>query len=270
MTPMHPHWQSTEDEQIVPVRSKNAAPRQAIRVSRAPAAVVGITLMLAVVAYSYGGLGAIIGQLTNPTPDVTVHIKQSGPEPAIATIMPGQTIRWINEDQIPHVLTAETLPTQDGKPFSTPGMFPGSDAFYTAPLGSPEGTYDYISQTSPDVAGQIVLSNTPVAATSSSSLSSTTTSLPPMQTSSAPAVGQTSSAVPLPSQSSSLAPIPVGANVIAVNTHVVGAKSSSSKKPGVTEHKPTKQTASGPAVWIVLACSVAALVAATKGAFRKV
>lgn len=269
MTPMHPQWQSTEDEQIVPVRAKTDD-RRPVRVSRAPAAIVGILLMVGAVAYSFGGLGDLIGQLTDPTPDVTVHLKQDGPDPTPATIKPGQTIRWVNDDQIPHVLTSTTLPTSDGKPFSTPSIFPNDDAFYTAPAGAPEGTYDYISQTSPDFSGQIVISAGANAPTTSSVAS--TASVAPA-TSSAPAAAQSSSlsALPLPTQqSSSMAPSPVGANVIAVNPHVVGAKSSSSRKPGVTEHKPTKQTESGPAVWIVLGCSVAALYVATRGAFRKV
>ncbi len=272
MTSMHPHWESTDDEQIVPVRSKAPA-RQPIRVSRAPAAAVGIALMIAAVTYSFGGLDTLIGQLTNPTPDVTVSIKQSGPDPSIVTIKPGQTIRWINDDQIPHVLTGESLPTADGKPFSTPAMFPDSDAFYTAPAAGPEGTYDYISETSDQVAGQIVISNASVAEASSSS-SSTEIIVPEAPIPQVQPVSSSSSApVQLPAQSSSVAPSPVGANVIAVNPYVIGTKktsSTSSKKPGVTEHKPTKQTETGPAVWIVLACSVAALVLATRGAFRKV
>ena len=258
MTPMHPHWQSTEDEQIVPVRAKTDD-RRPIRVSRAPAAAVGIALMVGAVAYSFGGLGDLIGQLTNPTPDVTVHLKQDGPDPTPATIKPGQTIRWVNDDQIPHVLTSTTLPTSDGKPFSTPSVFPNDDAFYTAPAGAPEGTYDYISQTSPDFSGQIVISATGGAASSQSSVASAT-SLAPVTSSAAPIAQSSSlSAVPFPTQqSSSVGPSPVG------------AKSSSSRKPGVTEHKPTKQADSGPAVWIVLGCSVAALYVATMGAFRKV
>lgn len=260
MTSMHPHWESTDDEQIVPVRSK-APTRQPIRVSRAPAAAVGITVMIVAVTYSFGGLDNLIGQLTNPTPDVTVSINQTGTDPAIVTIKPGQTIRWINNDQIPHVLTAESLPTTDGKPFSTPAMFPGSDAFYTSPAASPERTYDYISATSDQVAGQIVISTVSV-------IEAPEAPIPNAQPLS------TSSGTKQPTmQSSSVSPSPVGANVIAVNPHVVGAKktpSTSSKKPGVTEHKPKQQTKSGPAVWIVLGCSAAALVLATRGAFRRV
>lgn len=265
MTSMHPHWESTEDEHVVPIRSKNDE-RRPIRVSRAPAAAVGIALMVGAVSYAYGGLGDLIGQLTNPTPDVTVNLKQDGPDPTPATIKPGQTIRWVNDDQIPHVLTSTTLPTSDGKPFSTPSMFPNDDAFYTAPASATEGSYDYISQTSPDFSGQIVI-------TTASATPSSASSAAVAAASSSPVVTQppAAPAVPLPTQqSSSIAPNPVGANVIAVNPHVVGAKSSSSKKPGVIEHRPSKQTETGPGVWIVLGCSVAALYVGTRGAFRKV
>lgn len=274
MTPMHPHWQSTDDEAIVPVRSKTNQASAPVRVSRAPAAVVGIALMVGVVAYSFGGLDAVIGQLTNPTPDVTVRVRQGAVDPEIATIMPGQTIRWVNDDQIPHVLSSQTLPTSDGEPFTTSAMFQNGEAFYTAPATAPEGTYDYISQTSPDVAGQIVISNTPVAASSASSVAAEPASSVPTL-SSVPAVAQSSSSsvapLPLPTQpTSSVAPSPVGANVIAVNPYVVGAKASSSRKPGVVEHKPTTNAGTGPAVWIVLGCSAAGLVLASRGAFRRV
>lgn len=278
MTPMHPHWQSTEEEQIVPVRDASAPQAPARNVSRAPAAIVGILLMLGVAAFSFGGLEALIGQVTNPTPDVTIRILQSGPEPATVDIRPGQTIRWINEDQIPHVLTSETLPTQDGKPFSSTAIFTNSDYFYTVPLAAIDGTHEYISETSPELAGEIVITTAVAVASSSSApvvvpapiVSSSSSSIAPL-----PLPVSSAAPQPLPiEQISSASVTPLPANVIAVNPHVVGTRptggSSASRKTVVTDHKPTKHTESGPEVWIVLGCSVIALAIATKGAFRKV
>ena len=270
MTPMHPLWQSTDGEEPVPVHASKDT-RRAQRVSRTPAAIVGITLMVGAVAYTFGGLNDIIGQLTNPTPDVTVRITHGGSEPSIATIAPGQTVRWINDDQIPHILSSDTLPTGDGKPFNTVAMFPASDAYYTAPLTAPEGSYDYISQTSPDVGGSIVIATT----ASSSSASSFSTNTSSVNIVTATATSSTSNqptttlpTKPTPPSSTSLTTLQ--ANVIAVNPYVVGTKPGSTRKPGVTEHTPKTQTASGPAVWIVLGCSAAFVFFATRGAFRRV
>jgi plastocyanin len=224
--------------------------------------------MVGVVAYAFGGLDNLLGQLTNPTPDVTVRIKHDGTEPQIATIVPGQTVRWINDDQIPHILSSDTLPTGDGKPFNTVAMFPASDAYYTAPLTATEGAYEYISQTSPEVAGQIVISATALSVPTSSSapLSSTPSSVIPTQSSSS------QSTTTLPTQAPPSPPSfnALEGNVIAVNPYVVGTKPGSTRKPGVTEHTPTKQAESGPAIWIVLGCSAALVFFASRGAFRRV
>jgi len=269
MTPLHPHWQSTEGEEDVPVRARTTGATP-VSVSRAPAAIVGILLMLGVVAFSFGGVRAIVGQLANPTPDVTIRLTQDGPDPTPATVKQGQVIRFLNEDQIPHVLTSDTLPTSDGDDFVTTGMFAGSDFFYTVPAGAPDGTHDYISETNPEFSGKIIISAVAVAASSSSIAN------PPVAASSISSIHAlpTSSAVPLPlpTQSSSVAVTPLPAGVIAVNPHVVGAKNagtSSSKKPGVTQHKPTKNAESGPELWIMLGCAAAAIAIAARGAFRR-
>ncbi len=281
MTPMHPHWQSTDDEQEVPVRAKNAAPERQrqqqspIRVSRAPAAVVGILLMLGVAAYSFGGLGEIIGQLTNPTPDVTIHLTQDGPDPTPATVRPGQVIRFVNDDQIPHVLSSDTLPTADGTTFSTPGIFSNGDYFYAVPASAQAGTHTYISETSPDLSGEIII-ETAVVASSASSVAlvvSSASSAAALPTSSVPQLPLSSAPIfpPLGTTSSVASTSTLPAGVIAVNPYVVGRTgTTTSRKPGVTQHKPTGNTESGPAVWIAIACSAVALYLATKGAFKRV
>lgn len=266
MTSMHPHWQATEDEDAVPVRVRTEAVTP-VRVSRAPAALIGVLLMIGFAAVWFGGVRELIGQLTNPTPDVTIKLTQDGPEPASATVKAGQVIRFLNEDQIPHVLSSKTLPTANGVPFASPGIFAGSDYFYTVPASAPDGTYEYISETSPEFSGTIVLSSAPAAA-SASSIPAVT---PVAAASSVPTAA---SAVPLPvaASSSSAAPSPLTAGVIAVNPYVVGKKSAgapSSKKPGVAQHKPVKNAESGPEIWLAIGCGAVAIAFAAKEAFRK-
>lgn len=269
MTNLHPHWQSTEDEQAVPVRTRVADGTRA-KVSRLPAAILGIAIMVGGVAYSFGGIRELLGQLTNPTPDITIRLTPDGPDPDPSTVRPGNVIRFLNEDQIPHVLSSETLPTPDGKPFVTPIIFAASDYFYTLPLNTPEGTYPFISETNPAFSGEIVVSIAAVTASNTSSVAdaapaSSVPQLPPA-TSSAPTSPLSTSS----SRSASLSPLPAG--VIAVNPHVVGAKSSggtTNKKPGVTQHKPTSHAESGAETWIVIACGAAAMAFAARNAFRR-
>jgi hypothetical protein len=270
MTNLHPHWQSTEEEQPVPVRAARAAgDAPHAKVSRLPAAIVGIAIMIGGFAYSFGGVREILGQLTAPTPDVTIRLTTDGPDPDPATVRPGNVIRFLNEDQIPHVLTSDTLPTPDGEPFETPIIFAASDYFFTLPLNAPEGTYSFISETNPEFSGEIVVSLTAAAASSASSVivAAPVSSVPqlPPSSSSVPAL-------PLTVSSSSAAPSPLPAGVIAVNPHVVGARSSgaaTSRKPGVTQHKPTSNAESGAGTWIGIACAAVAMAFAAKGAFRR-
>lgn len=283
MSDLHPHWQATDDEAPVPVRVKGAAaPSVSAGVSRAPAAVVGILAIAAIGFFAYGGMDVLTGQIATPTPDVTIRITQDGPVPPSAEIRPGQTIRFLNEDQIPHVLTSETLPTDDGQPFGSPGLFTNEDYFYTVPPTAQAGTHEYISETEEDVSGEIVIVTEAAAASSSSSSSDAivlqpASSAAPLPVSSAPAfptsVGSPifPTSTPLPTPTSSGAPFELPGSVIAVNPHVVGTRGqSSSRRPGVTEHRPTTTAESGPALWIVGALSVAGILIVTRQAFRKV
>ncbi len=268
MTSMHPHWQSTEDEQIVPVHVREHA-TEVNGVSRLPAALLGIVVMLGAVAYSFGGHDAIIGQVTNPTPDITIHLKTSGPDISPATVRPGQVIRWVNDDQIPQVLSSQTLPTADGKQFVTAGMFPDSDYFYTVPLTATDGTHAYVSETKPDYKGEIIITT---AAPSANTSGATSVAAPASSSIATLPVISSAAPLPLPGQNTSVAPSPLPAGVIAVNPHVVGkaGKTSSKKAAAVTQHKPTKHTESGPETMILIGCSLLALAIAAKGAFRTV
>jgi plastocyanin len=262
MTSIHPHWQETDGEQEVPVRTK-AAPASSSRVSRAPAAVVGILLMIGIVAVSFGGMSTLIGQLTNPTPDVTITLTREGPEPASVTIKPGQVIRFVSDDQIPHVLSSDSLPTSDGKTFTTPGMYAGNEYFYTVPASATDATHSYISETNPSFGGTIVVS-TATPAPPTPAVSSAAAVTPPVAEAS-------SSAVPLPlaASSSSVTPSPrVTAGVIAVNPYVVGGGKAGGGKAGggtvpkqqaITKHTPGMNAGSGPESWIAIACAAAAL-----------
>lgn len=268
MTPLHPHWQSTEDEQ--PVRVRDASQPKRVGISRLPAAIVGIALILGAAVYSFGGLETILGQVTPQTADVTVRLTPDGADPVELDIRPGQVIRWINDDQIPHILTSETLPSGTNEPFASSAIFPQSDFFYTVPANAVSGTHEYVSETAGDIGGEITIIGAAGVTTSTSSAGTIAVSSAPI-----PVVSPTSSAAPFPTpigQTTSLTPVqpPAAGNPIAVNPHVVGAKLLPGQKAtAVTQHTPSQHTESGPAVWIVLAVSIGALCYATRGAFRR-
>lgn len=257
MTAIHPHWHSSDDEHVIPVRVKQSGKKTDARVSRVSAALVGIMLLLGFAKYSFGGIRNFIGQLTNPTPDITIHLHQDGPDPSPAIVRPGNILRFVNDDAIPHILSSETLPTESGSPFSTPGIYAGNDFFITIPVDALDGMHEYISETNPEFSGQIIIDSSAGTANSSSASIET----PVIPSSSAPLLP--------PSQRSSVT-APLAAGVIAVNPHVVGATSSASKKPNVTAHKPLKNTESGPAVWIAGICAVLAISLTAKRAVRSV
>lgn len=261
MTPMHPHWQSTDDERDVPVRVRASATPAGNRVSRLPAAIAGIALMLGIVSFSLGGLRQVLGQLTDPTPDHTIHLTQDGPDPASINVQAGEIVRFVNDDQQPHFLSSDTLKTDDGEPFESSSIFPNEDFFYTVPAGTTPGSHEYISEASPEFLGTIVV----VDPTASSASSTSAVIAPSSATSSAFSFPSSVPAFPgHTGSSSSMAPL--GAGVIAVNPYAVGTK----PLAAVTTHKPTKNVDTGPEVWIVLGSSAALLWAATKGAFRRV
>lgn len=165
MTTLHPHWHSTEDEQPARVQAQQArqqrqtrpaARRQAIplhSVSRRPAAVLGILLSLGLGYAAYNGMTGLTGQLA-AEPDI--RITRDGPVPPSFSVSPGKSITWRNDDEIPHILVSETLRTSEGL-LDTPAIFPGATHTVTITAATEAKSYDYISRTSEDFAGTIVV-----------------------------------------------------------------------------------------------------------------
>ncbi len=278
MSDLHPHWQATDGESPVPVRVKTVSnKRAAVNVSRMPAATVGMLAVVATAFFALGGRDLLTGQVALPTPDVTIRITQDGPVPPSAEIRPGQTIRFVNEDQIPHVLTSDTLPTDDGQSFSSPGLFTNEDYFYTVPANAPAGTHDYISETEEEVTGEIVIV---ISAATASSASSAAVVLQPVSStpaasanpiSSVPVFVPASSTPSFPQPTPSSVAVQLPGDILAVNPYVVGRTGSSgSRRPSVTQHTPNANAQSGPALWVAGIASVLAIFVATRGAFRKI
>jgi len=158
---LHPNWHTTDDEEIVPVR---AAPKKSEKVqeiplhttsvSRRPAAIVGILLVVGLSTLFYQGVQSLTGQLTN---SLQVRITDTGFEPLDITATPGQQISWLNERQVPQYIISDTLCDSMGECLNTSTMFQGDQANYTLPSDASEGTYTYYSPTDPNLTGTITV-----------------------------------------------------------------------------------------------------------------
>lgn len=276
MTTLHPHWQSTDDanERSVPVRirekkahspSSVSDDRSPVRASRRPAAFVGIFLFFIAGAAALQGYGLFVlgGQVNAPS--VTVHLTSGGADPVTISVVPGSTITWTNDDTIPHVLSSETLPTVDGKPFVTSAIFPGSSTHILIPLDAVTGAYPYISKTSDIVSGQIIVESGTTVEPFVPPAAVTTFSASSMQTVSSAA----SIALPASAPAASVSQIPV-------NPYTVGSGNvplpdrQTPGSPAVSGHTPFATPETGPAVWMAVVLTMGILLIMTRKAFRTV
>ncbi len=251
MSSLHPHWQSTDEgsEREVPItiRSKNQAPQNTQmfvpRAKRRPAAFVGIFLFMVMGFAAFQGyitFSRLTGDVAAP---VSVIIKTTGVDPINVNVKAGETIEWKNLDTIPHILASDTLPTENGKPFTTAPIFPNATAKVTIPSTAAEGTYSYISHTSKKVNGTIVIAGsvfgstgTPNTSTSTRSFASESAIIPP-----APAMGTadtTNSAASGKSQSKTLTSITPASSSSSVQTFSQATVQETFTQPASTTLQP--------------------------------
>ncbi len=281
MTTMHPHWQQTEDEQPVSVSvdSLSQAPLTKAEVkvrtaSRKPAAIVGIFLVLGLGYAALGNPFTLPGQITVST--VPVILSSTGPSPASLEVAAGTTIEWKNEDTIPHVLTFEGM-TFQGKQLETAPIFPGSSLTMLIPVSTAAGTYTYNSKTS-ELSGEIMVLDESAAPSSiaSSAMMETVTSVG----------NEDLTEVQMPDGSLEQLPPAAGMDrpvettqtniVMPVNIHTVSNPNQKPVEPlhsgaplaQITQHKPLRTTETGPAIWALLASTIASVLFVTRRAFR--
>lgn len=295
MSTLHPHWQETDDadDRRVRVTAKatkseaqsalpSSPPRVAQQASRRPAALTGIALFLIAGVAAFQGFNqlSIGGQVSAPT--VNVHLRSTGADPVTITVQPGSTIIWTNDDAIPHILSSETLPTVDGKPFVSSSIFPGSSTHILIPLNAKLGAYAYISQTAQTISGQILIKD--VAPTQNPTpVTTTTTQASSVPTTPAPTLSAQSSIAATPSQQAALptdtstpeTPAPT-ASMIPVNPHTVANSPSLPERqspgdPAISKVRthPKSAPATGPEVWVTIGLSVGALLFLTRRSFGR-
>lgn len=276
MDNLHPHWQTTdEDAEEQPVRI-SVLQKHVPRARRSPAAFIGIVAFVAIGFVVFNGTGSLWGQAT---PTIDIRITTGVVDPLSFSARPGQKITWKNESGIPHILTSETLRDERSLPFETTAIFPNETYSFTLPLNAPVGTYEYQSQTSPNITGEIIVEDILTAASSSSApVVQQTSSVPTAVASSSMSAAVVTSMAP--PQSSSAMPIsdqPETVGGIPQNPYTVGNSNGTlpprqqgggSNTAQVTQHRPISQPSTGMGEWMLACIGAVSLWIVMKRAMR--
>lgn len=86
--------------------------------------------------------------LADGPPPAEIRIAQHLYEPRVITVSPGTTLRWVNEDEDPHTVTA------DGGAFASRGI--DTHETFTFTFSAP-GTYRYHCALHPGMTGRVVV-----------------------------------------------------------------------------------------------------------------
>lgn len=289
---LHPHWHTTID-------GENSQEPQHVRISgtgsppsRKPAAAFAILLVLGTLGTFMYGVSSLRGQLTPPT--TSIRITDNGLEPSVVTVFPGQDVTWINEQNVPHIMTSETLSTAKG-PLHTPAIFPGTLFTTSIPFDASPATHIYYSLTSNTITGQIIIQEKqdkpPPPPPPPPPLTSTSQRENTLET--VAAIATIEETQPLPSPPPILSPVTpsesprseepplyersVSKNSIPENPNAVGTASRKRTYPPLANvggkqqkvSKPFRQPETGMSVWLLPLLSVAFLLLSTRKYFRR-
>ena len=239
-------------------------------VSRKPAAIVGITMVLLLGLSFFGGLQTLTGQLTGS--NVVVHITESGMVPASIHVEQGTTVQWINDHSDPQILESRDLCNDAGECLFTPTIFPGDNVEFTVTKDIAAGNYTYGSVTHTELMGQVTVETAQSAPSGIGSMEHTVLDelarvaeevvaddLPAQRTaavlpSTQPTMAQenvevpTAETAPVPTQNVQKQSIPTNTNTVAGRTAHTGAPS---EVPLAQQgYKPFTQPQTGPSTWV--------------------
>lgn len=204
---LDPQWQSDPTDRPVRVTVReSAAPAAAQKtISRRPAAVAGVLVVMGMVLSVYGGADLFPAQTGTTLVDTkknVIVITDAGFNPSTLTVSQGDTITWENKAAIPHILSSDTLATTDGL-LTTPVIFTGSTLSVTLTKDAKVGPHAYISMTS-TLSGSIIVK---AAVAEKSSVSSAKKSDAVSSLSSSAGISSTAPIAVVPSSSSSVAAV---------------------------------------------------------------
>lgn len=157
---LHPHWHSTDTEDVsVPVQSSKTHQEPDRRYAvRHPAAIVGVLLMLGLGIVFVHGVQELRGQ-AGASP-VIIRITPTGLDPQDVSALPGQTMMWRNEQDVPHILTSDALLVEGGTLY-TPHILPGTDFTTRIATEAQPGNFTYVSLTAENITGTVTIGSSP-------------------------------------------------------------------------------------------------------------
>ena len=175
-------WQITDNEESVPIKIVSSSPDSDVdlnkfkSLSRKPAAIAGILIVVAISSFLLKSPKQTIGQLTDSS--IIVVITETSLEPSVITAQPGDTITWINQQDIPHYLVSNTLCSSSEECMTTSTVFAGAETSYTIPVTATSGSHTYFSPTDSTLIGTISITggNPPLTGTEPTVSSSSSSS----------------------------------------------------------------------------------------------
>lgn len=161
MSDLHSNWQA-EEESPVPVTEKHHAEEpvhtpQNVEISRRPAAIVGMLIVIGIGATFFGGLDQLRGQIAGGGNQAVVRITGAGFTPSTLQVEHGQTITFVNDTATPHIVESETLCSDTGYCLMTKSLFEGESDNFTITPDMAQGSYRFSSAVDPLVTGEIVI-----------------------------------------------------------------------------------------------------------------
>ncbi len=273
---MHPHWQSDEEVPVRVVERVNAPPNpevgQMLLISRRPAAIIGIVLVLGLGFFFFHGVDALRGQLGNEeSEERIIRIGTGGPLPRRLEVEHGQTITWVNDLETPVSFASQTLCSDTGFCLQSGILLPGDEMHFTITPDIRSGPYAYASADAPELRGEVIVITETVEdfATRSAAddfIGNPLDSVPAEQAGTQPPVAS----VQIPRNpytvtgdkthpfDSSGEPIP----------EAFGESSRAPMSPLLSvNNRPMRQPQTGPGVWIVIALSIVVLWHFTRDCF---
>lgn len=159
MSNIHPHWEADEPVEVrvkeTPKETMETKPGEPKVISRSPAAVVGMLVVLTIGYTFFQGLDRLTGQVTPSGP--SVRITDAGMVPERLDVEHGQTITFVNETADEHRVESGTLCSDTGFCLQTGVLSAGQSATFTITPDMRGGSYEYASASSAELRGSIVI-----------------------------------------------------------------------------------------------------------------
>lgn len=194
--------------------------------------------------------------------EIEVRITSNGLLPVRMTAHPGDTIVWINEQTIPHILESQTLVDASGSLLYTPAIFPESREKFTLSSNHASGEFTYTSTTAQNIEGIVVVEEF-------------AEEIPVSSSSEPPIVSSSRSAISSSSESSDFPPIvPVnpytvdGTRQHPFNSDGNPLDSYNTTRPPTAGHRPAQNAETGPTIWLTIILSLAGFAFVTRRAFQ--